>query len=161
MKPVLYMILVLTLSFSSCSSQKEIVSQSPLELGEASCQSWKGGRAESGSGMLLTVPVSGDNMELMQLKRAYFRGKVADATLENTENGWLVKANFVNQNLEKPDIIMDADPKKEVGNRPPVPKIKFPFELGKDQCVISYMDGDTEKFFKVEGIQEKKPLLYQ
>ncbi|MEM1339396.1 MAG: hypothetical protein AAF634_02805 [Bacteroidota bacterium] len=161
MKSVLYMILVLTLSFSSCSSQKGIVSEPPLELGDATCQSWKGGRAESGSGMLLTVPVSGADMEQIQLKRAYFRGKVTEVALEDSKDGWLIKANFLNTNFEKPDIIMDADPKKEVGNRPPTPKVKFPFELEQDQCVISYMDGDQEKFFKIEGVQEKKPLLYQ
>ena len=156
-----YILLAMVFSLLGCSSQKKFETQAPFELGDASCQSWTGGRAEGGSGMLLTIPVSGENMEEMQLRKAYFRERVADLTLEDTEDGWLVKANFLDQTLDKPDIIMHADPKKEVGNRPPRPKAKFPFELGQDQCVISYMEGDTEKFFRIEGVQEKKPLIYR
>ncbi len=161
MKVSFYILFAMVFSLFGCASQKKFEKQPPFELGTASCQAWKGGRAESGSGVVLTIPISGENMEQVQLKQAYFRQKIADITMESAEEGWLIKANFRNQNVEKPDIIMDADPRKEVGNRPPQPRQEFPFELEQDQCVISYLDGDTEKYVKIEGVKEKKPLTYQ
>lgn len=161
MKVFTYMILILALSLSSCSSQKKMVAQAPIEMGSATCQSWAGGRAESGSGMLLQIPVLNDNLDGKTLQQAFFRGKVADITMENTENGWLAMANFKNQTMEKPDIIMHADSKKEVGNQPPQVKEKFPFELEKDECVISFIDGDTLKYFKVSNIKDKAPKMFK
>jgi hypothetical protein len=161
MKTFTYMIVVLTLSFSGCSSQKKMVAEPPFEMGEATCQSWTGGRAESGSGMLLEIPIQGENPNELKLQQAFFRGKVTEVKIENTENGWVAKANFKNQTREKPDIIMHADSKQEVGNRPPAVKEKFPFELEADQCVLSFLDGEKVKYFKIEGIKEKKPKIYK
>lgn len=160
MKTFTCVMVVLTLSFSGCSSQKKMVEQPPFELGDATCQSWTGGRAESGSGMLLEIPLIGEMSEDIMLKQAYFRGKITDVKMENTENGWVAKANFRNQSREKPDMVMHADSRKEVGNRPPAIKEKFPFELEEDQCVVSFMDGETVKYFKIEGVKEKKPKIY-
>ena len=71
-----YILFAMVFSLLGCSSQKKFEAKPPFTLGAASCQAWKGGRAESGSGMLLTIPVSGENMEQVQLKRAYFREKL-------------------------------------------------------------------------------------
>lgn len=161
MKAITYMIVVLTLSLSGCSSQKKMVARPPLEMGQATCQAWAGGRAESGSGMLLEIPVVGENPDGMNLQQAFFRGKIADVKMENTENGWVAKANFRNQATGKPDMIMHADSTKEVGNQPPMAKEKFPFELEADQCVLSFLDGDTVKYYKVENIKEKKPKMFK
>ncbi|MEO0572828.1 MAG: hypothetical protein AAF039_14065 [Bacteroidota bacterium] len=161
MKAITYMIIVLTLSLFSCSSQKKMVDQPPLELGKASCQSWLGGRPEAGSGLLLEVPILSGDMGNVKLQQAYFRGKIAAVIMESTENGWVAKANFKNQNTGKPDMVMHSDSKQEVGNQPPKLNGKFPFELNPDQCVLSYMDADTLKYFKVEGIKEKQPLIYK
>ena len=81
--------------------------------------------------------------------------------MENTETGWIATANFKNQNREKPDMVMHADSKKEVGNKPPMTKEKFPFELEADQCVLSFLDGDTVKYYKVKNIKEKKPKMFK
>lgn len=161
MKVITYMMVVLAFSLSSCSSQKKMGTQPPFEMGEATCQAWSGGRAESGSGMLLEIPVLNENRGEMKLQQAFFRGKIADLSFENTDKGLIAKANFKNQNMEKPDIIMHRDSRLEVGNRPPKPKQEFPFELEDDQCVLSFLDGDTLKYFKVENIKEKKPIMFK
>ena len=155
------MIIVLTLSLSGCSSQKKMVENPPFELGTATCQSWTGGRVESGSGLLLQIPVLSENLDNMKLQQAYFRGKIADLKLKSTDNGWVAESNFITRAAGKPDMTMHADAKQEVGNQPPMPKEKFPFELENNQCVLSYLDGDTVKYFKVEGIKEKKPVFYK
>lgn len=159
MKALTYMLVVLTLSFSGCSSQQKMMDTPPLELGNATCQSWTGGRPEAGSGLLLEIPLLDENLGDVRLQKAYFRDKITDVKIENTDKGWVAKANFRNQSLEKPDMVMHADSKMEVGNRPPRPKEKFPFELEEDQCVLSFLDGEAIKYFKVENIKEKRPKM--
>ena len=155
------MILVVMLSLSGCSSQKSMVATAPFEMGGATCQNWIGGRAEAGSGILLEIPILSGNTEETKLQQAFFRGKIADVVMERSDNVWVAKANFKNQNGAKPDMVMDADSKKEIGNQPPELMKKFPFELQDDQCVLSFMDGGTTKYFKVDGIKEKTPKIYK
>lgn len=138
-----------------------MVAEAPFEMGDATCQAWSGGRAETGSGLLLEIPILSENLDEMKLQQAFFRGKIADVKIENTEKGWVAKANFTNGNAGKPDMVMYADSKQEVGNQPPAVKEKFPFELEADQCVLSFLDGDTVKYYKVENIKEKKPKMFK
>ncbi len=156
-----YTILAMVFSLSGCSSQKKLVDNPPFELGQATCQAWKGGRAETGSGMLLEIPVLSENLDNIKIQQAYFRGMLADVAVTSNQGNWVAKANFTNNNAGKPDMVMHEDATKEVGNQPPSKQVKFPFELGSDECVISYMDGDTVKYFKIEGIKETKARIYQ
>ncbi len=160
MKVFAYLMVLSTIFLSSCSSQKKFASDAPFEMGEVTCQAWVGGMAESGSGMLLEIPVLSENLDAMKLQQAYFRGKVADIRLENTAAGWMAKANFKNVTMEKPDITMHSDATKEVGNQPPMPMEKFPFELDDNECVISFLDGDKMKYFKIGNITEKKSKVF-
>ncbi len=162
MRTFTYMILALSLSITGCTSQKKLVAEPPVTMGTATCQAWAGGRAETGSGMLLEIPIEETTVSESLFDKAYFRGKIAEVTVESTENGWVAKANFMNSNgMGKSDMVMDADPKNEVGNKPPQLAEKFPFELENDQCVLSFMQDGTTKYFKVTGIKEKKPLFYK
>ncbi|NKI31160.1 hypothetical protein [Croceivirga thetidis] len=156
MKNSVFMSVIMVLSFLGCSPQKKLVSEAPVQLGAPTCQAWVGGMPESGSGMLLTIPLADENLDAQKLQQAYFRGKVADIKIENTADGWMAKANFLNGKLEKPDITMDADAAKEVGNQPPSIPEKFPFELAENECVISFLDGETIKYFKLSDIKELK-----
>ncbi|UJH69008.1 hypothetical protein [Allomuricauda sp. SCSIO 65647] len=156
-----YMIVVMLFSMSGCSSQKKLVDDPPFETGDATCQRWVGGRAESGSGMLLSIPITGKLSENAEIQKAYFRGKVADVNMKEKDGQWLAIANFIDQKGDKPDMIMHSDPKKEVGNQPPKLQEKFPFELEADECVMGYEEDGKMNYFKVAGIKEKKPLAYQ
>ncbi|MDT0606201.1 hypothetical protein [Croceitalea rosinachiae] len=160
MKIFNYTILALAFSLSACSSQKKLV-ETPFEMGQATCQSWAGGRPEAGSGINLEIPLLSEKIGEMKMQRAFFRGMVADVTLDSNEGKQVAKASFKKQASGKMDMVMHADSKEEVGNQPPKKEEKFPFELGNDQCVVSYLDGDTIKYFMIEGIKEKKPLIYK
>lgn len=155
MKILIGTILVMTFSLSGCSSQKKLVKNPPFEMGQAMCQSWVGGRPEGGSGIKLEVPISNLPSEASMMQKAYFRGKIANLKLEDREEGKIAIANFMNESAKKADIIMHADSREEVGNQPPKLKEEFPFELSPDQCVVSYLDGDKVKYFKIEGVKEK------
>lgn len=164
MKTFIYSILAIAFFATSCSSQKKLVKNAPFELGEASCQKWTGGRPETGSGLLLQIPIPDELPEGISFQEAYFRGRIADLKTENKDGERWVKANYLNaNNFTKPDIVSDGDAIKEVGNQPPKRNKKndFPFELEEGQAVISYIDGDTVKYLKIENIKEKDPAIYK
>ena len=161
MRILILSVIAMTFSLSGCSSQKKFVKTPPFEVGQATCQTWTGGRPESGSGIKLEIPISNLPKEGDALQQAYFRGKMADIKLKDGENGKIATANFMNNRLGKPDIIMHSDPKQEVGNQPPKPEVEFPFELSPNECVVSYLDGDTVKYVKIEDVKELKPLIYK
>ena len=161
MKIFTYTILAMVFSLSGCSSQKKLVKNAPFEMGQGTCQSWTGGRPETGSGMKLEIPVLSESMSSIKMQQAFFRGKVADISMNTMDGKLIATANFMNANSAKPDIVMHADAKKEVGNQPPKLQEKLPFEIGENECVISYIDGDKVKYYKIEGVKEKKPLIYK
>lgn len=161
MKTLIYMILIVAFSLSSCSSQKKLVDSIPFELGDAICYNWAGGRAESGSGTMLEISLKNGDLDVQKMQQAYFRGKVAHIKVTNTENGWVAKANFEKESSGKADMVMHGDSSKEVGNQPPKIKEKFPFELNDDECVISFLDGDTVKYFKLSNIEQTKQKIHQ
>jgi hypothetical protein len=115
MRILLITVFAMVFSLSGCSSQKKLAKTAPFEMGQVTCQSWTGGRAESGSGIKLEIPVLSENMDNMKMQQAFFRGKVADISMNTIEG----------------------------------------------KCVISYMDGDKVKYYKIEGVKEKKPLIYK
>jgi len=161
MKAVIHMIVVLTLSLSGCSSQNKMVIRAPFEMGQPTYETKVGGRAEASTEIVLEIPILSEDANEIKVQHAYFRGKIAKLEIKNTDKGSIAIANFRNQRRAKLDIIMHSDPRKEVGNQPPTPKIEFPFELEDDECVLSFLDGDTMKYVKVENIKENPPKKFK
>ncbi len=62
-------------------------------------------------------------------------------------------------------MVMHADSEREVGNAPPTldPNANeaFPFDIADDEVVLSYRSGKKIKYFKVSGVKEKRPQLFQ
>ncbi|TAI47503.1 hypothetical protein [Flagellimonas allohymeniacidonis] len=139
-----------------------MIETSPVTLGEASCKQWYGSTEESGKGLLLEIPVL-DEVSDIDVKQAFFRGMVTDIRWEKRKEGQILVADFKIEERTKPDIIMDADPKEEVGNQPPSlhKQEEFPFELESSEAIISYNDKGKMRYFKVIGIKDGKPLFYQ
>lgn len=156
-----YTLLAMVFSLSGCKSQKKLVKDAPFSIGEAICYTWVGGRPEAGSGLKLEIPLVSNDVTSIALQQAYFRGMVTDLKIVSKDGKNSANANFIRNNADKPDIISHGDATKEVGNQPPKLKDKFPFEITKDECIISYLDGDTVKYYKIEGVKEKEPLIYK
>ncbi|UGU17829.1 hypothetical protein LS482_08095 [Sinomicrobium kalidii] len=143
-------------AFSQCVNSKKVLSRKPdgLELGEVVSEAWTTeGSPESGTNLFIPV-ISGSDIYLDSL---YYRGRAVQ--LEKVQRGsYLVYiGRFVN--APKPDIIMHADPGKEVGNRPPELRKPIPFELAEDEAVVSYKKEGKLKYFKIARVKEGKPVV--
>ena len=166
MKNFLYLTVLAIMGLSSCSSQKKLQSHPPFTVEGPTCQKWTGGMENSGSGLEVRIPITYVNKESIAVQQLFFRGEITDLTIEIINKERFAVGKFSNEKLQKPDIIMHADPKKEFGNQPPIlkseEKIEFPFELNEDEAVISYIDkqGTTIKYTKISGIKELQPLIY-
>jgi hypothetical protein len=69
----------------------------------------------------------------------------------------MVIANFVS--AIKPDIILDVNSSKEINNTVPENK-KLPFELNRNEAIISYSLKGKTKYFKVKSIKKGKSVFY-
>ena len=161
MKQMMATLIVLTLGLSGCSSQKKLSEEAPFVVKDAVCQTWVGGREESGKGMEVRLDLSSISEDQVELHQLFFRGRVADITISTSEKGTMATCNFIEQEKQ---ISMHSDPMKEVGNQPPRMKSaeekKFPFELGPDEAVISYREGDHVRYYKITGVVEKPGRAY-
>ncbi|MGY8914440.1 MAG: hypothetical protein ACKVJF_05065 [Flavobacteriales bacterium] len=162
MKSIKINILILCIGLTSCSSQKKLQTEVPFDIGMATVQEWMGGKEESGTGYLVTVPILTITKDV-SFQEIYYHGQVAQVTADTNGEGFMVKGNFVRAS-HKSDLIMHADSKKEVGNQPPSmqegPIKDFPFDLEPEEAVLSYIVKNRVKYVKISGIKEKTPLIY-
>lgn len=129
------------MSLASCSSQKSLVTDAPFSVDAPSCQKWTGGRAESGSGITLTLPVDMSSTTDYTFPEVFFRGRVTKANFEKTNDKTIATCKYVKSSA---------------------PKTKFPFELKPDEAVIGYTENGSKavKYIKITGIKEKQRLIY-
>lgn len=152
------LVIILT-GFSNCAGSKKLQETLPFPLGEVYAQKWSGGARGSGSGINFFLAV--DNLpEGLQLDSVYFRGKKEALQPEKASKGQLFVGRFSNTKAEKHDLIMHADPKKEVGNKPHTVSEKMPFEVSDDQAVISYRYKKKQYYYKIEKVVEKRAEAY-
>lgn len=144
-------------SFSQCSSAKDLQKQAPLTFGDVYCQAWSGGVEAAGTGIDIYIPAS--KSDGVQLDSVYFRGK-ATKLEEKAFNGTVT---YIGRFKSKPnaskDIIMSSDSKEEYKNTVEVLE-KIPFDLKDNECVVSYMENEAIKYFKIENVIEKPRVNY-
>jgi hypothetical protein len=166
MKNLIYVSFITLIGFGSCASQKQIEAKPPFVIENPTSQKWIGGKEESGTGLEVILPITQIMDENVSFQHLYFRNQITILKIEIIDGKRFAIAKVHTQKTQMPDIIMHADPKKEVGNHPPSLKNKtvtaFPYELKNDEAVLSYIeeDGKKVKYTKITGIKEKQPLLY-
>jgi len=125
---------IIMMSFSQCSSA-QLDKKTPVTITNSIYQNWVGGQPGS-QGTLVSIKLNAPDKK-MEFDSIYFNGKAVK-----------LQSNLVkNPN----DVIMHADPKKEFGNAPPKLAAKIPFELEKNDAIISYIINDKKRYFKVSG----------
>jgi len=148
---------LIMMSFSQCSSA-QFDKKAPATITESFYQDWVGGRPGS-KGTLVTIKMQAPEKEMV-FDSIYFNGKTVKLGKSINENEITLTGNFMI--ITKPnDLIMHADPKEEFGNKAPQVTKKIPFELQKDEAVVSYIIKNKKRYFKLSGIKKMKTLFYQ
>ncbi len=150
------LMLLVMASFSQCSSAKKLQKKAPLDLDQVYCQKWVAGIEGGGAGLNIFIPVK-DNSVI--LDSVYFRGKATKLEVKN-QNAKIYIGRFISDFNKKKDIVMSNEPNAEFGNEMPTHIQMIPFELKENECVISYKDGKTTKYFKVDNVVEKDLIPY-
>ena len=145
-------------SFLQCSSFKnpsEIVLEktNPITIEKPYFQSWVAGIQGGGSGINLYLPIQNTTLKL---DSAYFRGMIAKVQIINT--GYV--SHFKTALNQKEDIIMSGEENAEYGNQIPANNNPFPFQLKENECVISYTEDNTTKYFRIINLIEMPIELY-
>ncbi|MGB1307381.1 MAG: hypothetical protein ACPG6B_00620 [Oceanihabitans sp.] len=138
-----------TNNLETTTSQIELQEKTSLNLGEVYYQHWVAGVQGGGSGVTLFVTVT-ENKEQLKLDSVYFSGM--QAKLNPSQKNYV--ANFKTEANKKEDLVMSNEEKAEYGNQIPNNK-NFPFKLENNQCVISYVQNNTTKYFKVSNLIKK------
>jgi hypothetical protein len=125
----------------------------PFQVEEASYQAWVAGTPEGGSGVSVFLNFN-DIKPGVLFKDVYFRKKKTKVVTSPA-----VRVQYVGyfKNEPKRDIIMDSNPINESVNTPPQ---KIPFQLNKDDAVISYEFNGEIAYYLIENLEEKKLLAY-
>ncbi|AIZ41033.1 hypothetical protein [Cellulophaga baltica] len=166
MKNLVYIYFIALLGLGSCASQKNMEAKPPFVIDHPTSQKWVGGKEESATGIDVVLPITQIMDENVSFQHLYFRGHVTTVKKEIIDGKQFVSAKITINKIPRPDIILHADPRKEVGNQPPhlkkEPIAEYPYELDNDEAVLSYIenDGKKVKYTKISKIKEKQPLLY-
>jgi hypothetical protein len=100
-----------------------------------------------------TLKITINNPEI-QLDSVYFRNSITPLKrLESLENSLFTASIISSTTLH--DYIIDSDPKKEFGNKPPVFIAKLPFEFTGNEAVVSYFYKDKINYYKISEVKEE------
>ncbi len=152
--PTIYLLVI---SITQCSSA-QIDKKAPATITEVFYQEWVGGQPGS-RGTLVTIKLDTPNTK-MTFDSIYFDGKVVKLKSNLVKNEQIITGNFMV--LTNPNgMVLHTDPKKEFGNTAPNLEAKIPFEIEKNEAIISYSIHNKIRYFKVENIKKRKTLFYQ
>ncbi|MEM6684908.1 MAG: hypothetical protein AAF617_03845 [Bacteroidota bacterium] len=128
----------------------------PFIIKSAFSQAWTGGQPDSGSGINVHITIQELNKAKIELKYFYFRAQKTILEENTHNNDGLYIARFIK--LATKDVILHKDSQKEAANEPP--QLNFPFDLQKNEGVISYLEEGKLTYYKLENIVEKFPNHY-
>ena len=150
--------ILLALVFTQCASL-QFDKNPPFKVTSAAYTNWVGGvEGVSGTNVIIGYTSVND----VAFDSIFFRGRKAKVSFKGSDAKKLIMAQFSTSTIQnKRDLQLHRNGVQEYGNQPPVVKEDFPFELKDDEAVLSYIEGDKTKYFKVENIQKGKQVFYQ
>lgn len=101
-----------------------------------------------GKGKLLTVQLKDPLAMNIEMDSVYFDNKIHKIIAKAPDRKEFEA--FFPDNVFENDLILDSDPRKEFGNKPPQNKVKIPFKLPENQCVISYRHKGKTHYYQFE-----------
>ncbi|MGJ8760148.1 MAG: hypothetical protein ACSHXA_06360 [Polaribacter sp.] len=146
-------ILLLILSFSQCGSTK-FQKNTSFIIDSANYMTWTGEQPRIHG---INVQIQLKEKSNITFDSLYFRNK---ATKVEIKEASLIIANYTTSKSKNLDVTLHLDPKKEFKNKLPVQK-KIPFELSKNEAVLSYQLNGETKYYKIKEIKERDTKTYQ
>ncbi|NHF59129.1 hypothetical protein FK220_007245 [Flavobacteriaceae bacterium TP-CH-4] len=155
------LLLLLLSILSACATKKKLENKAPFSLGEVYAQPWIIEDQPAEVGYDVFIPIRSLDVAKAVLQNLYHKGQMVALVIELQETGHVAIARLDANDFQKGDIIMHADPKKEVGNQPPILISKpLPFELTETQAVISYLQKDKVRYVMIDGIRINPVVSY-
>ena len=142
--------LIVMINFSSCAGTYKLEKSVRLTIGEVYYQNWVAGVQGGGAGFNIFIPVS-DNPKNIMFDSVYFKGKKAKLEFSNNTI-FIGRFKTTKNRIREINMINDSDDEFSE---------KTPFNLNDNECVVSYLDNDKIKYFKIENIIKKESILYQ
>jgi len=148
LKPTLVLLLVCIAMSFSCTAAKRahklpVEEQTSLNYTKPYFQLWNAAIKYKTKGAHIYIP----NLEKLsntQIENVYFRGMKA-----KLEKGRAIyTANLINPKFN------DGEPNLEISQE------EFPFDLLKNECVVSYKENGTTKYYLIDGLQEREGVYY-
>ena len=144
--------------FSNCATSQFDKNPSFI-ITEAKYQDWIGGKPGA-KGTLVTIAFAEPVDNNIQFDSIFFNNKSAKLSIDSFNEKRIITGNFSTSNSYDKIIIMDKDPKKEFGNEVPKLTKKSPFQLSKNECVISYNIKNKKHYFKLNTLKKGKTIIY-
>lgn len=143
-KLLLLPIFAILMSFSKCE-KSQISKKSPSKIIEAYAQQLKSDSSSIKS-TLVTIKLEKPTTTIV-FDSIYFNEKVTKLNVKNTEQSIVLTGKFSEDSYPDKVLILSSDPREEFGNTPPPVKAKIPFELEKNEAIVSYFLNDVKKYF--------------
>ncbi|RAJ17936.1 hypothetical protein [Olleya aquimaris] len=130
--------------FMQCSSTKQLQKEASFKTDQVYYQSWVAGVKGGGSGINVFIPITSE-LKTLKLDSLYFRQyKMALQTQPNNPNLYIGR------------ILTKAN--QQEGFKEETTKI--PFDLQPNEAVVSYIENNDIKYYKIENIIEKPAEQY-
>ena len=150
-------ILTICLALGSCgttknSTEKAVQSKRPFDIISAT---YSASVTDSTNVKKIDILIVIDSPEI-QLDSIYFKNSPIKLSRQINSSKPVFIGNFFLSNIPK-DYNLHSDVKKEYGNTPPERTLQIPFDLQKNEAVISYLLKGKRQYYKINNLIEVKP----
>ena len=139
---------IIVTSLTFCAMKQEFQAEFPQEIQAVFYQ--KGQLSNQQQGIQFYIEFKKPLVSTIMLEKIYFHNQIATIE-EMTQNTFV--AHFKESN-KKEDLILDANPAKEYGNKAPALE-KSKFDLKPNEAVLEYKNNNKTQFFKIANAIEK------
>ncbi|AOW17751.1 hypothetical protein LPB03_09920 [Polaribacter vadi] len=148
-----FAVLLIILVFYNCATT-QFEQNPPFTITSAVYNNWY---VESTANKGKIVNIGYDSKYVVKFDSIYFSKRAEKLTMSKVKDKKMISAIF--SSTEKPAIILHENSTKEIHN--PLPELKkMPFELKKNEAIISYKIKDKTKYFKIKSIKKGKTIFY-
>lgn len=144
MRKTHFILLVFFTFFWIQCSNTRLVKNPDFTIVNAVYYTWVGGQKGVGG---TNIKIYVENASAVNFGAVYFRGKQAKLEVNKEENK-IVLLGYFPKFKKNRDLTLDYNPTKELKNEPPSKDNKIPFELSKNEIVISYSYKEKIHYYK-------------